>query len=79
MKRSVRKVFYRGIIALVSIFLLSGCNKADNKKASRNHMSYERLKKDFPVEKNVKLTVWYQKEEEEQRGRAVFIRSSGSF
>ena len=66
MKRSVRKVFYRGIIALVSIFLLSGCNKADNKKASRNHMSYERLKKDFPVEKNVKLTVWYQKEEEEQ-------------
>ena len=66
MKRSVRKVFYRGIIALVSIFLLSGCNKADSKKASRNHMSYERLKKDFPVEKNVKLTVWYQKEEEEQ-------------
>ena len=66
MKQGLSKVICAiGILALL-LSMTTGCEKVEIVGERKNSTSYESLKKDFDVEKNAKLVVWYQNEAEEQ-------------
>lgn len=53
-----RTAFFLCAVAVLSISI-GGCRKDNRREEQNGKVSYERLKKNFPVEKNGKLMVWY--------------------
>lgn len=60
-----KRMFIIFALAL-SIVSLSGCKEQAKQSAKNGKMSYESLQKDFDVEKNAEINVWYSKNADEQ-------------